>query len=229
MLNKCLFLPHVCIYSVRCTAIRGRARNLEPGERRPPGLGEHITGPAGIQRSRPGDQRCKMIYLKGLSNSSLLREDKQWKMFVCDSTQVSFSILLHNHQSSATYHANFLVGLFLLFVVFFYYKGVFCNSLLFKCMLPTMGADHEAPVMNAFLRGLLTLTNFLQAIQNPNDFTHQERAWNSVCPLVIKLKKFYCFSLRLGTDLWRGQKASPCSRRGNLGHFIDIILLEIRL
>uniref|UniRef100_A0A3P9K969 Family with sequence similarity 49 member A n=1 Tax=Oryzias latipes TaxID=8090 RepID=A0A3P9K969_ORYLA len=35
------------------------------------------------------------------------------------------------------------------------------------------------------------------AIQNPNDMTLQERAWNSVCPLVIKLKKFYSFSLRL--------------------------------
>lgn len=37
-----------------------------------------------------------------------------------------------------------------------------------------------------------------QAIQNPNDFKHQERAWNSVCPLVIKLKNFYSFSIRLG-------------------------------
>ncbi|XP_061891035.1 CYFIP-related Rac1 interactor A isoform X2 [Entelurus aequoreus] len=35
------------------------------------------------------------------------------------------------------------------------------------------------------------------AIQNPGDFMLQERAWNSVCPLVIKLKKFYSFSLRL--------------------------------
>ncbi|XP_040017159.2 CYFIP-related Rac1 interactor A isoform X3 [Gasterosteus aculeatus] len=35
------------------------------------------------------------------------------------------------------------------------------------------------------------------AIQNPNNFTLQERAWNSVCPLVIKLKRFYSFSLRL--------------------------------
>lgn len=51
-------------------------------------------------------------------------------------------------------------------------------------------------------RGFLTLRFLLlpfQAIQNPNDFMHQERAWNSVCPLVIKLKKFYSFSLRLGT------------------------------
>ncbi|CAK6963166.1 protein FAM49A isoform X2 [Scomber scombrus] len=35
------------------------------------------------------------------------------------------------------------------------------------------------------------------AIQNPSDHMLQERAWNSVCPLVIKLKKFYSFSLRL--------------------------------
>ncbi|XP_036405346.1 protein FAM49A isoform X1 [Megalops cyprinoides] len=35
------------------------------------------------------------------------------------------------------------------------------------------------------------------AIQNPNDMLMQERAWNSVCPLVIRLKKFYGFSLRL--------------------------------
>nr|XP_023829531.1 protein FAM49A [Salvelinus alpinus] len=35
------------------------------------------------------------------------------------------------------------------------------------------------------------------AIQNPNDMLLQERAWNSVCPLVIRLKKFYGFSLRL--------------------------------
>ncbi|XP_051952440.1 CYFIP-related Rac1 interactor A-like isoform X3 [Xyrauchen texanus] len=35
------------------------------------------------------------------------------------------------------------------------------------------------------------------AIQNPNDMFLQERAWNSVCPLVIRLKKFYVFSLKL--------------------------------
>lgn len=44
---------------------------------------------------------------------------------------------------------------------------------------------------------LLLFVSF-QAIQNPNDMMLQERAWNSVCPLVIKLKKFYSFSLRLG-------------------------------
>uniref|UniRef100_A0A8C7IGI0 CYFIP related Rac1 interactor A n=1 Tax=Oncorhynchus kisutch TaxID=8019 RepID=A0A8C7IGI0_ONCKI len=36
-----------------------------------------------------------------------------------------------------------------------------------------------------------------EAIQNPNDMILQERAWNSVCPLVIRLKKLYGFSLRL--------------------------------
>ncbi|XP_039604868.1 CYFIP-related Rac1 interactor A [Erpetoichthys calabaricus] len=36
-----------------------------------------------------------------------------------------------------------------------------------------------------------------EAIQNPNDIHLQEQAWNAVCPLVIKLKRFYEFSLRL--------------------------------
>lgn len=31
---------------------------MEPGELGPPGLGEHPVRPAGVQRSRPGDQRC---------------------------------------------------------------------------------------------------------------------------------------------------------------------------
>uniref|UniRef100_A0A3Q2ZNN6 Family with sequence similarity 49 member A n=1 Tax=Kryptolebias marmoratus TaxID=37003 RepID=A0A3Q2ZNN6_KRYMA len=35
------------------------------------------------------------------------------------------------------------------------------------------------------------------AIQNPNVLSLQEQAWNSVCPLVIKLKNFYDFSNRL--------------------------------
>uniref|UniRef100_A0A8C0UQK7 CYFIP related Rac1 interactor A n=6 Tax=Passeriformes TaxID=9126 RepID=A0A8C0UQK7_CYACU len=35
------------------------------------------------------------------------------------------------------------------------------------------------------------------AIQNPNDIQLQEKAWNSVCPLVVRLKRFYEFSLRL--------------------------------
>lgn len=37
-----------------------------------------------------------------------------------------------------------------------------------------------------------------QAIQNPGDLQLQEKAWNAVCPLVAKLKRFYEFSLRLG-------------------------------
>uniref|UniRef100_A0A7M4EEG8 CYFIP related Rac1 interactor A n=1 Tax=Crocodylus porosus TaxID=8502 RepID=A0A7M4EEG8_CROPO len=36
-----------------------------------------------------------------------------------------------------------------------------------------------------------------EAIQNPNDIQLQEKAWNSVCPLVVRLKRFYEFSLRL--------------------------------
>uniref|UniRef100_A0A8C3DF70 CYFIP related Rac1 interactor A n=1 Tax=Corvus moneduloides TaxID=1196302 RepID=A0A8C3DF70_CORMO len=34
------------------------------------------------------------------------------------------------------------------------------------------------------------------AIQNPNDIQLQEKAWNSVCPLVVRLKRFYEFSLQ---------------------------------
>uniref|UniRef100_A0A8C9U5E7 Family with sequence similarity 49 member A n=1 Tax=Scleropages formosus TaxID=113540 RepID=A0A8C9U5E7_SCLFO len=36
-----------------------------------------------------------------------------------------------------------------------------------------------------------------QAIQNPSDQMLQEQAWNSVCPLVVRLKEFYGFSLKL--------------------------------
>lgn len=45
---------------------------------------------------------------------------------------------------------------------------------------------------------MASVTVSAQAIQNPNDMILQERAWNSVCPLVIRLKKLYGFSLRLG-------------------------------
>lgn len=41
---------------------------------------------------------------------------------------------------------------------------------------------------------------WFQAIQNPSDHSLQEKAWNSVCPLVIKLKRFYSFSLKLGAE-----------------------------
>ncbi|XP_036737588.2 CYFIP-related Rac1 interactor A isoform X1 [Manis pentadactyla] len=36
-----------------------------------------------------------------------------------------------------------------------------------------------------------------RAIQNPNDIQLQEKAWNAVCPLVVRLKRFYEFSIRL--------------------------------
>ncbi|PWA27543.1 hypothetical protein CCH79_00000241, partial [Gambusia affinis] len=48
------------------------------------------------------------------------------------------------------------------------------------------------------------------AIQNPNDMSLQERAWNSVCPLVIKLKTFYSFSLRLEEALKSLLKSLTC-------------------
>ncbi|XP_026155693.1 protein FAM49A isoform X1 [Mastacembelus armatus] len=40
-----------------------------------------------------------------------------------------------------------------------------------------------------------------EAIQNPGDLALQEKAWNAVCPLVAKLKRFYEFSLRLAADM----------------------------
>ncbi|KAJ6663448.1 hypothetical protein lerEdw1_009527 [Lerista edwardsae] len=40
-----------------------------------------------------------------------------------------------------------------------------------------------------------------EAIQNPSDLQLQEKAWNAVCPLVAKLKRFYEFSLRLENAL----------------------------
>uniref|UniRef100_A0A4X2JSY4 CYRIA/CYRIB Rac1 binding domain-containing protein n=1 Tax=Vombatus ursinus TaxID=29139 RepID=A0A4X2JSY4_VOMUR len=40
-----------------------------------------------------------------------------------------------------------------------------------------------------------------EAIQNPTDLPLQEKAWNAVCPLVVKLKRFYEFSLRLENAL----------------------------
>ncbi|MGH0172950.1 UNVERIFIED_CONTAM: hypothetical protein FKN15_064211 [Acipenser sinensis] len=40
-----------------------------------------------------------------------------------------------------------------------------------------------------------------EAIQNPCDLQLQEQAWNAVCPLVAKLKRFYEFSLRLENAL----------------------------
>ncbi|NXX68734.1 FA49A protein, partial [Spizella passerina] len=44
---------------------------------------------------------------------------------------------------------------------------------------------------------VFTVIFSFQAIQNPNDIQLQEKAWNSVCPLVVRLKRFYEFSLRL--------------------------------
>uniref|UniRef100_A0A8C9T2D8 CYFIP related Rac1 interactor B n=1 Tax=Scleropages formosus TaxID=113540 RepID=A0A8C9T2D8_SCLFO len=40
----------------------------------------------------------------------------------------------------------------------------------------------------------------IRAIQHPNDENLQEKAWGAVVPLVGKLKKFYEFSLRLGSQ-----------------------------
>ena len=39
---------------------------------------------------------------------------------------------------------------------------------------------------------------YLQAISNPSDEALQDLAWNSVLPLVGKLKRFYEYALELG-------------------------------
>ncbi|KAM9338942.1 CYFIP-related Rac1 interactor A [Symphorus nematophorus] len=78
----------------------------------------------------------------------------------------------------------------------------------FENAQPTEGEREVWNQVNSVLQDSESILSGLQAykgagqeirdaIQNPNDFMQQERAWNSVCPLVIKLKKFYSFSLRL--------------------------------
>ena len=52
-------------------------------------------------------------------------------------------------------------------------------------------------ILKSFLETNICVAR-LQAIQNPGDLALQEKAWNAVCPLVAKLKRFYEFSLRLG-------------------------------
>lgn len=54
----------------------------------------------------------------------------------------------------------------------------------------------------------------LQAIQNPGDLALQEKAWNAVCPLVAKLKRFYEFSLRLGERVSHTWSAISGDARG---------------
>lgn len=53
-------------------------------------------------------------------------------------------------------------------------------------------------ILDRFCRVTSVMAPCLQAIQNPGDLALQEKAWNAVCPLVAKLKRFYEFSLRLG-------------------------------
>lgn len=38
----------------------------------------------------------------------------------------------------------------------------------------------------------------MQAISNPGSDDHQDRAWQSVVPLVSQLKQYYDFSISLG-------------------------------
>uniref|UniRef100_A0A3B3SNA8 Family with sequence similarity 49 member A n=2 Tax=Paramormyrops kingsleyae TaxID=1676925 RepID=A0A3B3SNA8_9TELE len=78
----------------------------------------------------------------------------------------------------------------------------------FENAQPTEGEKEIWNQVNAVLQDSENILSGLQAykgagqeireaIQNPTDSLLQERAWSSVCPLVIRLKKFYSFSLRL--------------------------------
>ncbi|KAJ6653764.1 hypothetical protein lerEdw1_008736 [Lerista edwardsae] len=78
----------------------------------------------------------------------------------------------------------------------------------FENAQPTEGEREVWNQVNAVLQDSESMLSDLQsykgagqeirdAIQNPNDIQLQERAWNSVCPLVVRLKRFYEFSLRL--------------------------------
>lgn len=49
----------------------------------------------------------------------------------------------------------------------------------------------------------------VQAIQQPTNESVQEKAWTAVVPLVGKLKKFYEFSLKLGTSLHTHAQLPP--------------------
>ncbi|XP_007895248.1 CYFIP-related Rac1 interactor A isoform X1 [Callorhinchus milii] len=78
----------------------------------------------------------------------------------------------------------------------------------FENAQPTDGEQEVWNQVNAVLQDSESILTELQAykgagqeirdaIQNPSDGQLQDRAWNSVCPLVGRLKRFYEFSLRL--------------------------------
>lgn len=71
------------------------------------------------------------------------------------------------------------------------------NTTLYKILFyPFIGSP--SLVLYSSVTPMFTVILSFQAIQNPNDIQLQEKAWNSVCPLVVRLKRFYEFSLRLG-------------------------------
>lgn len=81
----------------------------------------------------------------------------------------------------------------------------------FKCRV---NAASQVLHFRSFLQGNICDSSLpgVQAIQNPGDLALQEKAWNAVCPLVAKLKRFYEFSLRLGEHVSSTQSADPCMR-----------------
>ena len=51
---------------------------------------------------------------------------------------------------------------------------------------------------NFLINMLIFNVFYFQAISNPRSEIQQERAWDTVCPLVSQLKRYYEFSLALG-------------------------------
>lgn len=66
------------------------------------------------------------------------------------------------------------------------------------CEITGQSKGQGTKKMARFFKVTSVCVTGLQAIQNPGDLALQEKAWNAVCPLVAKLKRFYEFSLRLG-------------------------------
>lgn len=143
---------------------------MEPGEHGAPGLGEHSVWPTGLQGSRTGDTRCMYIY---------------WIMLTRTPSQTQAIHIQHTHKLKQTY--TFIVLLMI---------SMTSNSL--TCVLFLFFKYFFIYIFHIDVYLTICLYVCPQAIQNPNDMLLQERAWNSVCPLVIRLKKFYGFSLRLG-------------------------------
>uniref|UniRef100_A0A8C5SYQ2 CYRIA/CYRIB Rac1 binding domain-containing protein n=1 Tax=Laticauda laticaudata TaxID=8630 RepID=A0A8C5SYQ2_LATLA len=101
------------------------------------------------------------------------------------------------------------------FCLYFNFSSPFLNFCLDFLSFDAQPTEAETAIwnqVNAVLEEAQTILAELQsytgagqeireAIQSPCDLPLQEKAWNAVCPLVAKLKRFYEFSLRLENAL----------------------------